>query len=189
MIKVAKFGGSSVANARQFQKVEAILKEDPTRKIVVLSACGKSEENPHKVTDLLYLCEANQRYGMDAEPIVKLIGEKHAEIIKELNIDFDLEKEMDEIRQIKEACGDLILKVIIETCLLTEEEKIKMCEIVTLSGADFIKTSTGFSTGGATFEDVQAVKRVAAANAVNEKLKTFFAFIVSLLCFCLMTLL
>lgn len=100
MIKVAKFGGSSVANARQFQKVEAILKEDPTRKIVVLSACGKSEENPHKVTDLLYLCEANQRYGMDAEPIVKLIEEKHAEIIKELNIDFDLEKEMDEIRQI-----------------------------------------------------------------------------------------
>ena len=61
---------------------------------------------------------------------------------------------LDEIKQIKAACGEHILKVIIETCLLTEEEKIKMCEIVTESGADYIKTSTGFSTGGATFDDV-----------------------------------
>lgn len=61
---------------------------------------------------------------------------------------------LDEIKQLKAACGNLILKVIIETCLLTEEEKIKMCEIVTESGADFIKTSTGFSKSGATFEDV-----------------------------------
>lgn len=61
---------------------------------------------------------------------------------------------LNEIRVIKDACGDKILKVIIETCLLTDEEKIKMCEIVTESGADFIKTSTGFSTGGATFDDI-----------------------------------
>ncbi|MGB4658459.1 MAG: deoxyribose-phosphate aldolase [Mobilitalea sp.] len=61
---------------------------------------------------------------------------------------------LDEIKQLKAACGNLILKVIIETCLLTDEEKIKMCEIVTEAGADFIKTSTGFSTAGATFEDV-----------------------------------
>ena len=67
----------------------------------------------------------------------------------------DTDYVLDEIRQIKAACGDHILKVIIETCLLTEEEKIKMCEIVTESGAEFIKTSTGFSTGGATFEDVR----------------------------------
>lgn len=60
----------------------------------------------------------------------------------------------DEIRSIKEVCKDKILKVIIETCLLTEEEKIKMCEVVNKSGADFIKTSTGFSTSGATFDDV-----------------------------------
>lgn len=65
---------------------------------------------------------------------------------------FDMVEE--EIRQIKAACGDKILKVIIETCLLTEEEKIKMCEVVTNSGADFIKTSTGFSTAGATFDDI-----------------------------------
>lgn len=59
-----------------------------------------------------------------------------------------------ELRSLKETCGNKILKVIIETCLLTEAEKIKMCELVTASGADFIKTSTGFSTGGATREDV-----------------------------------
>ena len=61
---------------------------------------------------------------------------------------------LDEINAIKAACNGKILKVIIETCLLTDEEKIKMCEIVTASGADFIKTSTGFSTAGATKEDV-----------------------------------
>ena len=59
-----------------------------------------------------------------------------------------------EIRTLKNACGDKILKVIIETCLLTDEEKVKMCQIVTNAGADFIKTSTGFSKAGATFEDI-----------------------------------
>jgi len=68
---------------------------------------------------------------------------------------------LNEIREIKKACGNKILKVIIETCLLTEEEKIKMCEIVSKSGAEYIKTSTGFSTAGATFEDVELmVKQV-----------------------------
>ena len=61
----------------------------------------------------------------------------------------------DEIRKIKAACGDKILKVIVETCLLTDEEKIKTCELVTNAGADFIKTSTGFSKAGATFDDIR----------------------------------
>lgn len=65
---------------------------------------------------------------------------------------YDLVEE--EICTLKKACGDKILKVIIETCLLTEDEKIQMCETVTKAGADYIKTSTGFSTAGATFEDV-----------------------------------
>ena len=60
----------------------------------------------------------------------------------------------DEIRQVKKACGGHILKVIIETCLLTKDEIKNMCTVVTNAGADYIKTSTGFSTGGATFEDV-----------------------------------
>ena len=62
---------------------------------------------------------------------------------------------LEEIKKIKEACGEKILKVIIETCLLTDEEKIKMCEIVSESGADYIKTSTGFSTAGATPHDIE----------------------------------
>lgn len=65
----------------------------------------------------------------------------------------------DEIVQIKKACDDKILKVIIETCLLTDDEKIKMCEIVTNAKADYIKTSTGFSTSGATFSDVELFKK------------------------------
>ena len=62
---------------------------------------------------------------------------------------------LDEIKEIKKACNGKILKVIIETCLLTDDEKIKMCQLVTEAGADFIKTSTGFSTAGATFEDIK----------------------------------
>ncbi len=64
----------------------------------------------------------------------------------------------EEIRQIHEACGGKVLKVIIETCLLTKEEKIKMCEIVTRAGAEYIKTSTGFSSAGATFADVELMR-------------------------------
>lgn len=62
---------------------------------------------------------------------------------------------LNEIKQIKESCKGRLLKVIIETCLLTDEEKIKMCEIVSASGADYIKTSTGFSTAGATEHDIK----------------------------------
>ena len=68
-------------------------------------------------------------------------------------------KVTEEIRALKEACGDKILKVIIETCYLTEEEKIAMCKSVTDAGADYIKTSTGFGTGGATLEDVKLFKK------------------------------
>lgn len=86
------------------------------------------------------------------------LGNGASEIDMVINIGALREKNYDyvenEIRELKTICGDKILKVIIETCLLTEEEKIKMCELVTSAGADFIKTSTGFSTGGATFEDV-----------------------------------
>ena len=83
--------------------------------------------------------------GADEIDMVINIGELRAK-----NFDFVLE----DIKAVKKTCGSTLLKVIIETCLLTEEEKIKMCEIVTESGAEYIKTSTGFSTAGATKEDV-----------------------------------
>lgn len=71
---------------------------------------------------------------------------------------------LDEIRQVKEACEGGVLKVIIETCLLTKEEKVKMCELVTESGADYIKTSTGFSTAGAAFEDIELFAKYVGKN-------------------------
>jgi deoxyribose-phosphate aldolase len=83
--------------------------------------------------------------GADEIDMVINIGE-----LKAGNYDYVLE----EIKTLKKACGNKILKVIIETCLLTDEEKIKMCNLVTEAGADYIKTSTGFSTAGATFKDI-----------------------------------
>ncbi|MDD2973037.1 MAG: deoxyribose-phosphate aldolase [Lachnospiraceae bacterium] len=85
------------------------------------------------------------------------------EIDMVINIGLVKDKKYDEvlkeIKAIKEACGGKLLKVIIETCLLTEEEKIEMCHVVTESGADYIKTSTGFSTNGATFDDVDLMRK------------------------------
>lgn len=74
------------------------------------------------------------------------------------------DKVEEEIRTLKEVCGEHILKVIIETCYLTEEEKIAMCRAVTAAGADFIKTSTGFGTGGATKEDVELFRKHIGSN-------------------------
>ena len=91
-----------------------------------------------------------------------------SEIDMVINIGFVKDKRYDEvedeIRQVHDACEGKILKVIIETCLLTDEEKIKMCEIVTNAGAEYIKTSTGFSTAGATFEDVALMKKHVGPN-------------------------
>ncbi len=99
------------------------------------------------------------------------------EIDMVINVGFLRDKRYDyilnEINKIKEACNGKILKVIIETCLLTDEEKIKMCEIVEESNADFIKTSTGFSSGGATKEDIKLfsqhikTKKIKAAGGIK----------------------
>lgn len=105
---------------------------------------------------------------------VKIFETKNAldngasEIDMVINIGHLKDKKYDEIgneiRALKEVCGNKILKVIIETCLLTDDEKIKMCEIVTKAGADYIKTSTGFSTGGATFADIALFKEHVGKN-------------------------
>lgn len=88
----------------------------------------------------------------------------------------DYDKIEEEIRTLKKACGNHILKVIIETCYLTEDEKIAMCKAVTNAGADYIKTSTGFGTGGATIEDIRLFKehigpnvKMKAAGGVKSK--------------------
>ena len=97
----------------------------------------------------IYETEDAVRNGADEIDMVINVGDVKAG---------DYDKVLKEICAIKKACGGKLLKVIIETCLLTDEEKIRMCEVVTKSGAEYIKTSTGFSTGGATFEDVQLMR-------------------------------
>ena len=98
----------------------------------------------------MYETEQAVEDGADEIDMVINVGK-----LKEKNYDYIL----NEINGIKSKCNGKILKVIIETCLLTEEEKIKMCEIVSQSDADYIKTSTGFSTGGATLEDIELFKK------------------------------
>ncbi len=104
--------------------------------------------------------------GADEIDMVINIGK-----VKESNYEYIL----NEINEIKEACNGKLLKVIIETCLLTEDEKIKLCEVVSNSKADYIKTSTGFSTAGATLEDiilfknhVKNGKKIKAAGGIKD---------------------
>ncbi len=82
--------------------------------------------------------------------------------------DKEYEVVLADIKAVKEACGGALLKVIIETCLLTDEEKVKACELSAKAGADYVKTSTGFSTGGATYEDV-ALMRKTVGDALGVK--------------------
>ena len=97
MIKVAKFGGSSVAGAEQFKKVRAIVEADPARRIVVSSAAGKRDSADHKLTDLLYLCHAHITYGVSCDDIVGTIRSRFVEIRDALGLSFDIESEFDKL--------------------------------------------------------------------------------------------
>ena len=92
MIKVCKFGGSSLSNSEQFKKIKDIVYSQEERKVIVASACGKAFKEDHKVTDLLYLCLAHKKYGMSYDDILNQIISKHLSIINDLNLDFDLDK-------------------------------------------------------------------------------------------------
>ena len=94
MLKVAKFGGSSVAGAEQFRKVKNIIEADPARRVVVVSAAGKRSAGDHKLTDLLYLCHAHLSYGVSCDDILQTIEQRFAEIRTELGLRFDAEGEM-----------------------------------------------------------------------------------------------
>lgn len=98
MLKVLKFGGSSMADAIQYQKVKEIVESDPARKVVVVSAAGKRNKEDNKITDLLYLCHAHLKYGVSCEPIFEQIKERYLEIKKDLNLTIDIEKELQRIR-------------------------------------------------------------------------------------------
>lgn len=99
MIKVVKFGGSSVANAEQFKKVKNIVDSDNDRRFIVTSACGKTDQEDHKVTDLLYLCHAHIKYGVPFDTIFELIEKKYRTIKEDLHLSIDLDREIDTIRK------------------------------------------------------------------------------------------
>ena len=97
MLKVAKFGGSSVAGAEQFKKVKAIIEADPSRRIVVSSAAGKRDSSDHKLTDLLYLCHAHITYGVSCDDIIGTIRSRFAEIRDALGLQYDVEGDFDKL--------------------------------------------------------------------------------------------
>ena len=99
MLKVAKFGGSSMADAGQYRKVRDIILADPHRKAVVVSAAGKRFSADHKLTDLLYLCHAHTQYGVPCDPIFELITSRYLEIRDELGLQLDLETEFAELKK------------------------------------------------------------------------------------------
>ena len=99
MLKTAKFGGSSLADADQFRKVKAIIEADPARKVIIVSAPGKRSKGDNKITDLLYLCYAHIKYGVDYRPMLETIRNRYEEIVRELSIDFDLASEFEAIEK------------------------------------------------------------------------------------------
>ncbi|MBR5097972.1 MAG: aspartate kinase [Spirochaetales bacterium] len=98
MLKVAKFGGSSVASAAQFRKVKDIILSDPSRRLVVVSAAGKRDSKDHKITDLLYLCHAHLTYGVSCDEIFDKISSRFIEIRDDLGLSFRIEDELDALR-------------------------------------------------------------------------------------------
>ena len=123
-----------------------------------------SIESSEKLIRMLY--EGVLRFASQAK---KAIEDGASEIDMVINVgalkDGDYEYVEKEIAEIKKAIGDNVLKVIIETCYLTDEEKVKACELSVNANADFVKTSTGFGTGGATFEDVELMKKTVGDKA------------------------
>ena len=98
MIKITKFGGSSVASAEQFKKVKAIIESDESRRFVVISAAGKRNSKDNKITDLLYLCQAHVTYHVDYLPLFNLIAERFLEIKRELGLTTPIEDDLEDMR-------------------------------------------------------------------------------------------
>ena len=99
MLKVLKFGGSSMADAAQFEKVRSIVTSDESRRVVVVSAAGKRYKDDHKVTDLLYLCYAHLQYGVSCDGIYQMICDRYLSIRDELGLRTDLEGEFAALRR------------------------------------------------------------------------------------------
>ncbi|MBR2043256.1 MAG: aspartate kinase [Clostridia bacterium] len=99
MLKVLKFGGTSMADAKQFAKVKAIVESDPSRRVVVVSAAGKRFSEDHKITDLLLLCHAHVKYGVSAESVFDMISQRYVEIRNDCGLSTDIESELQKIKE------------------------------------------------------------------------------------------
>ena len=99
MLKVAKFGGSSMADANQYRKVKSIISADPARQVVVVSAAGKRNKKDHKITDLLYLCHAHVRFGVECDPVFDMITQRYLQIRDELGLKTPLEEDFAILKQ------------------------------------------------------------------------------------------
>ena len=97
MLKVLKFGGTSMADAKQFAKVKAIVDSDPSRRVVVVSAAGKRFSEDHKITDLLLLCHAHIKYGVSSDSVFDMIAKRYIEIRDDLGLKIDIESELNKI--------------------------------------------------------------------------------------------
>ena len=132
MLKVAKFGGSSMADAGQYRKVRDILVSDDARRVVVVSAAGKRDKNDHKLTDLLYLCYAHLQYGVDCTPVFDMITSRYLEIRDDLKLELDLETEFAELKQ------QLIAKQITQDALVSRGEYFSAKLMAAFLGFQFV---------------------------------------------------
>ena len=131
MLKVLKFGGSSMASAGQYAKVKAIVEEDASRSVVVVSAAGKQNKEDHKITDLLYLCHAHMKYGVSCDSVFGMISRRYLEIRDALGLKTDLEGELERIR------GDME-NGISEAALASRGEYLSALLMADYLGFDFV---------------------------------------------------
>ena len=131
MLKVLKFGGSSLADAECFKKVKNIIDQDECRKVIVVSAPGKRNKQDNKITDLLYLCYAHIQYGVDYKPMLEMIKSRYQEIVDGLGIKFDLDKEFEKIEQ-------HIIKGTDQDFIVSRGENLNAKIIATYLGWDFV---------------------------------------------------
>ena len=103
MLKVTKFGGSSMADAGQYRKVRDIILADPDRRVVIVSAAGKRNKNDHKITDLLYLCHSHVKYGVDCDRIFQMIASRYIGIRNELGLALAIEPELEALKKAVDA--------------------------------------------------------------------------------------
>ena len=132
MLKVAKFGGSSMADAGQYRKVRDILLADPARRVVVVSAAGKRDKNDHKLTDLLYLCYAHLQYGVDCTPIFDMITSRYIQIRDDLGLTLDLESEFAQLKK------QLMSKSITQDALVSRGEYFSAKLMAAFLGFQFV---------------------------------------------------